>query len=247
MWAPDVYEGAPTPVTAFLAVAPKALGFLVLLRVLTTVFAPSFAHWSIVLTALSILTMTLGNLTAISQASMKRFLAYSSIAQAGYILMGLAVFSELGKNGMIIYLFAYLFTNLGAFAVAALVEERSGNDTIASYAGLSERAPVVAALMTVFLLSLTGIPPLAGFIGKYYVFAAAIEGRFLVLAVAAAINSAIAAYYYFKIIRQMYLVSADQPSFAKTPITTNITLWLMLAGVLALGLFPGPFIKLLVG
>ena len=166
MWAPDVYEGAPTPVTAFLTVAPKALGFAVLMRVLATAFAPLHHMASTILVILSILTMTIGNITAISQNNIKRFLAYSSIAQAGYILMGLAVFSRLGKEGILVYLFAYLFTNLGAFAVVTLVGEQTGSDELQGYAGLSERSPLAAALMTVFLLSLAGLPPFAGFIGK---------------------------------------------------------------------------------
>jgi len=249
MWAPDVYEGAPTPVTAFLTVGPKALGFAVFTRVLITVFSPSFAHWGVVLTALSMLTMTIGNLTAISQTNIKRFFAYSSIAQAGYILMGLAVFSPLGQNAVMIYLFAYLFTNLGAFAVVCLVEGASGKSNISDYAGLSERSPATAFFMTVFLLSLTGIPPLAGFIGKYYVFAAAIEGKAIALAVVAAVNSAVAAYYYFRIIRVMYLVpkAETQPTFGTSPLYPKIVLWLMSAGVVTLGLFPGYFIKLLFG
>lgn len=248
MWAPDVYEGAPTPVTAFLTVAPKALGFAVLMRVLASVFGESYRDWRQVLMWLSILTMTLGNLTAISQTNIKRFLAYSSIAQAGYILMGLAVFpSPLGKDGVLIYLFAYLFTNLGAFAVVSSVGDRTGSDEIASYSGLSERAPVSAALMTVFLLSLTGIPPLAGFLAKYYVFAAAVEARFITLVVVAAVNSAVAAYYYFRVIRTMYLVPADQPALPKPPVSAAAVTWLMAAGVLGIGLFPGFFIKLILG
>ena len=247
MWAPDVYEGAPTPITAFLTVAPKALGFAVLMRVLSTVFGAFYAEWTLVLTALSILTMTIGNLGAISQTNMKRFLAYSSIAQAGYILMGLAVFSQLGKEAVLIYLLAYIFTNLGAFAVAVFVEERTGSEDLASYAGLSKRSPAAAALLTIFLLSLTGIPPLAGFIGKYYVFAAAIEARFITLAVAAAINSAVAAYYYFRVIRLMYLTPATEPSLARPSFSSQAAIWLMFTGVMAVGVFPAFFIKLLFG
>lgn len=242
MWAPDVYEGAPTPVTAFLTVAPKALGFAILIRVLESVFSLSWASWSLVLTILSILTMTIGNLTAISQTNMKRFLAYSSIAQAGYILMGLAVFSLLGRAAIMIYLLAYLFTNLGAFAVVIMVSGQTGSDTIENYAGLSQRSPVAAALLTVFLLSLTGLPPLAGFIGKYYVFAAAIQGKFITLTIVAAINSVIGAYYYFRIIRMMYLVPATAPALAAPSKSIAVTLWLMFAGVVALGIFPAFFL-----
>lgn len=245
MWAPDVYEGAPTPVTAFLTVAPKALGFAVFMRVLATVFTPSWAHWSVLLTTLSILTMTLGNITALSQNNIKRFLAYSSIAQAGYILMGLAVFSDFGRQGVLVYLLAYLFTNLGAFAVATLVGEQTGSEDLAAYAGLSERSPFAAACLTVFLLSLAGIPPLAGFIGKYYVFAAAIQGKFITLTIVAAVNSVIAAYYYFRIIRLMYLVPASGPVLDKTPRPLAVTLGLTFAGVLLVGLFPSFFLSLI--
>ena len=245
MWAPDVYEGAPTPVTAFLTVAPKALGFAVFMRVLSGVFMPSWAHWSLLLTALSMLTMTLGNITALSQNNIKRFLAYSSIAQAGYILMGLAVFSDLGRQGVLVYLLAYLFTNLGAFAVVTLIGEQTGSDDLVAYAGLSERSPAAAAFLTVFLLSLAGLPPFAGFIGKYYVFAAAIQGKFIALTVVAAINSVVAAYYYFRIVRLMYLTPASGPAFPPAPRPLAIALGLLFAGVLLLGLFPGFFLSLI--
>ncbi len=245
LWAPDVYEGAPTPVTAFLTVAPKAVGFAVLMRVLATAFGAHSAVWSFLLTVLSILTMTLGNITAISQTNIKRFLAYSSIAQAGYILMGLAVFNLLGKEAILIYLLAYLFTNLGAFAVVLLVSEQTGNDELSSYAGLSERSPAAAALLTIFLLSLAGLPPFAGFIGKYYVFAAALDGKFITLAIAAAVNSVIAAYYYFRIVRLMYLTPASGPALSAPPRSLAITLWLMFAAVLAIGIFPSYFIHLI--
>lgn len=243
MWAPDVYEGAPTPVTAFLTVAPKALGFAVFMRVLATVFMPSWTHWSVLLAALSMLTMTLGNITALSQNNIKRFLAYSSIAQAGYILMGLAVFSDLGRQGVLVYLLTYLFTNLGAFAVVTLIGKQTGSEDLAAYAGLSERSPAVAAFFAVFLLSLAGIPPLAGFIGKYYVFAAAIQGKFIALTIVAAVNSVVAAYYYFRVIRLMYLVPASAPALASVPRPLVIVLGLMFTGVMLLGLFPGLFLS----
>ena len=247
MWAPDVYEGAPTPVTAFLTVAPKALGFAVLTRVLDTIFWNFQNVWSPVLVILSILTMTIGNITAVSQSNIKRFLAYSSIAQAGYILMGLAVFSHLGRDAVLIYLFAYLLTNLGAFTVVTLVGEETQSDSLDAYAGLSQRSPVAAALLTVFLLSLAGLPPLAGFIGKYYVFAAAIQGHFITLTIFAAINSVIAAYYYFRIIRLMYLTPATGPAFNTPSRALTATLWLLFLGVLALGVFPGFFIIRILG
>lgn len=247
MWAPDVYEGAPTPVTAFLTVAPKAAGFAVLTRVLATTFWNFEGIWSPVLVVLSILTMTVGNITAVSQSNVKRFLAYSSIAQAGYILMGLAVFSYLGRNAILIYLLAYLLTNLGAFTVVMIVGEKTGSDSLDAYAGLSQRSPASAAMLTVFLLSLAGLPPFAGFIGKYYVFAAAIEEKFIVLTIIAAINSVIAAYYYFRIIRLMYLTPAAGPAFSAPSKTLTVALWLLFLSVLAIGVFPGFFITRIVG
>jgi len=247
MWAPDVYEGAPTPVTAFLTVAPKALGFAVLARVLVTAFGHFTNVWSPVLVILSILTMTLGNITAISQSNIKRFLAYSSIAQAGYILMGLAVFSLLGRDAILIYLLAYLLTNLGAFTVVLFVGGETQSDSLDAYAGLSKRSPTAAAMFTVFLLSLAGLPPLAGFIGKYYVFAAAIQGNFIMLAVVAAINSAIAAYYYFRVIRLMYLTPATGPAFPAPSKSLTTALWILFLGVLALGVFPSFFITRILG
>lgn len=239
MWAPDVYEGAPTPVTAFLTVGPKALGFAVMIRLLSGAFSNYFETWSPVLTALSILTMTLGNVIAMGQTNIKRLIAYSSIAQAGYILMGLAVFTKTGLDAVVIYLAAYAFTNLGVFTVIAAVAEQSGDHDLGSYAGLAHRSPLLAASMTVFLLSLAGIPPLAGFIGKFFVFAAAIESGYLMLAIAAAVNSVVAAFYYFRIVKAMYLMN---PAVEKEPVVfavpLKITLGLMLAGTVILGLFP---------
>ncbi len=243
MWAPDVYEGAPTPVTAFLTVGPKALGFAVLIRVLATIFSPLTSEWTPILTLLSILTMTLGNITAISQNNIKRFLAYSSIAQAGYILMGLAVFSSVGLQGVLIYLLAYLFTNLGAFAIVLLVSEATGSEQIEDYAGLSKRSPLIAAFFAVFLLSLTGIPPLAGFIGKFYVFAGAIEAKAFTLAIAAIINSAIAAYYYFRIIRLMYLAPAPQHTVFHPSSSLLLSAGILFVGTVMIGTVPGPFIS----
>ena len=247
MWAPDVYEGAPTPVTAFLTVAPKALGFAVLMRVLSSVFWNFVPVWSPILVILSILTMTVGNITAVSQSNIKRFLAYSSIAQAGYILMGLAVFTTLGNAAILVYLLVYLLTNLGAFAVVTFVGEETRSDSLDAYAGLSQRSPMAAAMLAVFLLSLAGIPPLAGFIGKYYVFAAAIEAKFITLAIVAAVNSVIAAYYYFRVIRLMYLTPATGPTFSSPSRALTIALWAMFLGVLALGIFPGFFITRILG
>ena len=243
MWAPDVYEGAPTPVTAFLTVGPKALGFAVLLRVLHTSFLSLQSEWSYLLAALSMLTMTLGNVIAISQTNVKRLLGYSSIAQAGYILMGLAVSNQTGVTGILIYLVSYVFTNLGAFLCVIAASNHFGTDEIGSYAGFSEKSPFLAFSLTLFLLSLAGIPPLAGFVGKYYVFASAMEGRFFTLAIVAALNSAVAAFYYFKIVRLMYLVPAPNRESLSHPLALILSVLVALAGILAIGFFPSPFIE----
>ncbi len=243
MWAPDVYEGAPTPFTAFLTVGPKALGFAILLRVLHTTFLEFQSEWSYLIAALSIITMTVGNVIAISQTHIKRLLGYSSIAQAGYILMGLAVSNQTGVTGVLVYLVAYAFTNLGAFLCVIAVSNHSGSDEIDSYDGLSEKSPFLAFSLTLFLLSLAGIPPFAGFIGKYFVFASAIEGGFYTLAIAAALNSAVAAFYYFKIVRRMYLV----PAVTTAPLPQSLPLFFLvlvtLAGILVMGILPAPFIE----
>lgn len=244
MWAPDVYTGAPTPVTAFLTVGPKALGFAILLRVLMTSFAPFIYYWSVILAALSALTMTVGNVIAVSQTNIKRLLAYSSIAQAGYILMGVVAASQIGLSGVLIYLVAYALTNLGAFIVVILAANQFGTEDIESYAGLAKRAPFLALALTVFFISLAGIPPLAGYIGKFYVFAGVIQGHFYGLAVIAALNSAVAAFYYFKVVKQMYFAEPKDSVPMAKPLPLMTALVITFAGVLILGVFPVPLIEL---
>lgn len=237
-WAPDVYEGAPTPVAAFLTVAPKSIGFLLICRVLFSAFHNFQTNWSAILVVLSILTMTIGNVIAVSQANAKRLLAYSSVAQAGYILMGLATGSGTGVEAVFIYLIAYIFTNMGAFLTLAAVEESEGSSRIEAFNGLSKRNPFLAACMTIFMLSLAGIPPLAGFIGKWFVFASAIQSKFILLAVLAAVNSAVAGFYYFKIVRAMYLTNSDKHSPVLTSNLAMVCVVITLFGTIAIGLFP---------
>ncbi len=215
-WAPDTYDGAPTPVTAYLSTASKAVGFAVLIRVFVIAFGSFRAEWVPILAGLSILTMTLGNLLAFQQDNVKRMLAYSSVAQAGYILMGLVafvttdLFSDVnllpmnGINGVMIYLFAYLFTNVGAFMVVMAVEEHTGSTQIEEYRGLYRRSPALALAMLVFLLSLTGIPLTGGFVGKFYVFGAAVQRQYFWLVGFGAINVAIGAGYYLRIASAMF-------------------------------------------
>jgi NADH-quinone oxidoreductase subunit N len=244
MWAPDVYQGAPTPVAAFLTVAPKALGFAIFARVLFYAFPAFQANWAPLLGWLAIITMTFGNILAVSQFDMKRLLAYSSIAQAGYILVGLAVpGSTLGLQAVLIYAVTYLFTNMGAFFTVLIIEQNLGVNDIGAYAGLSKRSPLLALCMTLFLLSLAGIPPFAGFIGKVYIFAAAVEGKAIALAVVVALNSAVAAYYYFKVVRSMYLTEGETNEPFTHPLPAKIAVGITLAGVILIGLFPASLIR----
>jgi proton-translocating NADH-quinone oxidoreductase chain N len=249
-WVPDAYEGAPTPITAFLSTASKAAGFAILMRVFTIAMGWAQPQWVALLTAVSIVTMTLGNLAALRQSNVKRLLAYSSIAQAGYILIGVAaVLAEpdatfTGYNGVLFYLFAYLFTNVGAFAVVIAIENATGSSELASYAGLVRRAPLLATLLFFFLISLAGIPPTGGFLGKFFVFGAAIQQQMWVLLAIAAVNSVIAAFYYLNVVRHMFLMPSPEDS---APITVDAPLTgaILLAGVvtLLLGLIPGPVIN----
>ncbi|NUP90165.1 MAG: hypothetical protein HUU25_10130, partial [Candidatus Sumerlaeia bacterium] len=191
------------------------------------------------------LTMTVGNVLALLQTSVKRLLAYSSIAQAGYVLMGLAVMREtpLGMQGALIYLLAYLFMNLGAFAVVIAVSNALGSDEMDEFGGLAKRSPGAAAALTVFLLSLTGIPPMAGFVGKFVLFAAVIEAQFYALALIAAVNSVVAAFYYFRIVRAMYLEPAGSAEPVPGAPALRLAVALTLAGTLAVGLWPAPFLS----
>lgn len=221
-WCPDAYQGAPTPVTALLSVAPKAAGFGLLLRfffggMTTTLAGPwdlaGSIDWAPVLMLVSVATMTIGNLAAITQVDMKRLLAYSSIAHAGYMLMGVVALSANGARGVMVYLLVYLFMNLGAFLVVTLIHQREGTFDLRDYPGMFKRQPVLTLAMAIFLLSLMGIPPLTGFMGKLYVFAAVIEQgpRLWWFAVVGAVNAAIAAWYYARVMRVMVIDESDEP------------------------------------
>lgn len=251
-WAPDTYEGAPTPVTTFLSTVSKATGFAILIRVFLVALGPLQPQWTAILATVSVLTMTLGNLTAIRQTNIKRMLAYSSIAQAGYILIGLAAVAALagpaaqtfsGINGVMIYLMAYLVTNVGAFAVVIAIEQRSGKVEIKDYAGLIRRTPWLAVALFIFLLSLAGIPPTAGFMGKLFVFGAAVQAQMILLAVIGALNAVVSAFYYLNVVRYMFFVPAEADA---EPIEVSRTLQgaVLLTGFLTLliGLLPGPLI-----
>ncbi|MDP2942496.1 MAG: NADH-quinone oxidoreductase subunit N [Candidatus Omnitrophota bacterium] len=242
MWVPDAYQGAPTPIAAFISSGPKAIGFAILIRIFLKNFFPLFPNWVDIITVISILTMTAGNLIAISQDNIKRMLGYSSIAQAGYILIGFAVGTPLGVEGSLLYILAYVLMNLGAFGCVVLVSNSIKSDEIKDYAGLYKKDPAIAFMLTLFLLSLAGIPPLAGFLGKFLVFAAAIESRFILLAVAGVINSVVALYYYVRVVKFMYLDEPRTFEAQPRPISLQIALIVALAGILIVGLFPLPFL-----
>ncbi len=255
-WTPDVYEGAPVTVTAFLAVASKAAGFAILIRFFYVTFFDSMIDvgkwislphfdWSLVIAVLSVLTMTLGNLVAVWQDNLKRMLAYSSIAHAGYILMGLVVMSDLGLSAMLMYFLVYFFMNLGAFYIVMVVADRIGSEHIDDYRGLGKRAPIIAVALTVFLVSLTGLPPLAGFIGKWMLFSAVVEANFIWLAIIGVINSAISLYYYARVFRNMYLrepLDGDSSPITFSPLVIVTAIIFIVPNIL-FGVYFGPLIS----
>ena len=223
MWSPDVYEGAPIPITAFLSVASKAAGFALFLRFFYTGFnTPEILQsidWGLLLAIVSALTMSVGNLAALPQRNVKRLLAYSSIAHGGYLLMGAVLLTSEGLGAIVFYLIVYLFMNLGAFYVVVLIANESGSEMIEGYRGLSSRAPLVAGAMAIFLFSLTGIPPFAGFFGKWLLFNAVISKGLYWLAFIGLLNSVVSLYYYVRIIKAMYFEAAEDTdifSFSKS-------------------------------
>lgn len=241
-WAPDVYEGAPTPVAGFLSTASKAAGFAVLARVLLIAFPDLNLQWGAVLSALAVATMTLGNLLALAQRNIKRMLAYSSIAHAGYALIGVVATSQFGLGSMIFYLIAYLVTNLAAFGVVQTVGRITCSDEIASYAGLSRRAPGVSFAMLVAFLSLAGMPPLGGFVTKVFVFYAAVNANLVWLAVIGVLNSIIGLYYYLTVLKVVYLYrSEDEDKPLPVPRSYALALSVLTLGVVLVGTLFGPW------
>jgi NADH-quinone oxidoreductase subunit N len=245
MWTPDVYEGSPTPVAGFMSVGAKAAGFAALLRVLVMSLGAWQADWMPVLAVLSALTMIVGNVVALVQTNLKRMLAYSSIAHAGYILMGVAAGRSGGLEAVTFYLLVYAFTNIGAFAVLTVVARREGEDqTFGRYAGVGRRHPWLAAAMALFMLSLTGIPPTGGFWGKYYLFLAAVNGGLVWLAIVGVVTSVISAFFYLRVIVDMTMREpVHQPPERIYPAVVT-TLAVTALGTLALGLWPGPWLQL---
>ena len=239
MWAPDVYEGAPTPVTAFLSVGSKAASFAMLLRIFLEGLPSLNTDWRLLFEALSIVTMTAGNIAALTQSSIKRMLAYSSIAHAGYLLIGVVAGTPRGIAAMLIYLAVYSFMQLGAFAVVVLMRRRDViGDELKDLSGLYLRQPFAAFAMLIFMLSLGGIPPTAGFMGKFWLFSAAIDAGYYWLAVIGVLNSAISLYYYVRVVVFMYLKKEIAGSHPVTSPALAFTLAAAVAATLVLGVYP---------
>lgn len=246
MWVPDVYEGAPTPITAYLSVASKAAGFAVILRVFYSAFGDpvSTANWAMIFAALAATSMTLGNVVAIAQTNIKRMLAYSSIAHAGYIMVGLAAISTLGRSGVLFFLAGYTLANLGAFIAIIAISNKTGSDSIADYSGMARRAPAISFVLAFCLISLIGIPPTVGFMAKFYIFNAAIQQNLLWLVIIAVINSVISAYYYLRVVKVMYTGEPASNEPIPSSIPLRVTLAITSLGVLALGIYPSLVIRL---
>ncbi|HLD35119.1 MAG TPA: NADH-quinone oxidoreductase subunit N, partial [Planctomycetota bacterium] len=287
MWCPDVYEGAPTEITAFLSVAPKAAGFAIIIRFFFGMIpaipelsisnsAQFQGYWQTILAVISVLTMTVGNLAALHQTNLKRLLAYSSIAHAGYILMGLVILTTSGIQAIVLYLPIYLFMNMGAFFVVYIIEHRSdhepllgrserqtGRVDISEYEGLGWRMPFLGVMMAIFLFSLVGLPPLAGFIGKFYLFAAVIDAHWYILAVLGVLNGVVSLYYYARIVRAMWLnvpsdssvipasafgetsPSGGQSGIQSVGLFNTILLLIFVIPVLVLGIWWTPLIQVI--
>ena len=240
IWAPDVYEGAPTPVTAFLAVGSKVAGVAVLLRVLYTALMPMQEVWIGVLCGIAAITMIFGNLAAIPQKNIKRLMAYAGIGSAGYIFMALAAASKLGAGATIYYLAAYLFSTIGAFLVIVLVANSTGGERIEDFNGLARKEPYLAATAFIGLMSLAGVPPLGGFIGKFYLLAAIIEQKNYLLAFLGAVMAAVTLYYLVLVIKAMYMREPANYDRINVSLGMKLALTVCNIGVIYLGIYPGP-------
>lgn len=242
-WTPDVYQGAPTPITAFISTASKAAGFTVLLRVMVIVFPEIEIEWTTIVAGLAVATMTVGNLLALAQSNIKRLLAYSSIAHAGYAMIGIVALSSLGAASMVFYLVAYVVTNLAAFGVVILVARTTGTDDIQAYSGMSRRSPWLALAMLVAMLSLGGMPPLAGFVAKVYVFAAAVQSGLIWLAFVGVINAIIGLYYYLTVLKVVYLYRSDQEDVPiRVPSGSALALGVCSLAILVIGTLSAPWL-----
>ena len=244
-WAPDVYEGAPTSIAAFISAGPKAAGFAAFLRIFMEAFQNLQSEWIVAVIILAALTMTVGNLVAIAQRNIKRMLAYSSIAHAGYILVGLAAANKDGISSAMFYLLVYCVMNIGAFGVVILARTEDGESLmISDYAGLGFKKPLLALFMTVMLLSLAGFPPTAGFVGKFYIFRSAVEAGQIWLVIIGAINTAISAFYYLRVVVTMYMREPEaELDFLAYPRLLIVALTLAAIGVVLIGILPSYFLS----
>jgi len=251
MWVPDVYEGAPTPITAYLSVASKAAGFAVILRVFFVALgSPDWLslNWGMLFAILSAITMTVGNVVAILQSNIKRMLGYSSIAQAGYLMVGLATVGmavgndAVGQSGLLFFLMSYAVTNLGAFIAVIAISNKIDSDSIGDYTGMGKRAPLLAAALTLCLISLIGLPPTAGLIAKIYIFSGAVQHGLLWLVIVAVINSCVSAFYYLRVVKVMWLGSPASEEKVPSSWALRTALALCCLFVLLLGIVPGGFV-----
>jgi NADH-quinone oxidoreductase subunit N len=246
MWTPDVYEGAPTTITAFMATGVKAAGFSALIRVFFSALPAFRPDWTSIMWVICVATMTLGNIVAISQTNIKRMLAYSSIAHAGYILVAFVAGNDLGTSGILFYLMTYAFMNIGAFTVVILLGKKGEENTLINdYAGIGFKYPLLAASMTIFLLSMAGIPPLGGFMAKLYIFSAAVKSKFYWLAILGVLNSAVSVYYYLRVTVLMYFRESEREitGLQFSPASV-LALILAVIGTLYLGIFPANVLSL---
>ncbi len=245
MYLPDMYQGAPTPVVAFMAGAAELAGAAVLVRVVWMALPGLRVDWALLFWVLAVLTMTIGNIVAIVQTNIKRMLAYSTIAHMGYVLIGLVAGSRLGVSAVLFYSLAYALMTIGAFAVVILIARvKASGDEIEDFAGLAQRSPLAAFTMLVFLLSLTGIPPTAGFVGKFYLFAAAVEAGYIWLVLIAVINSAISLFYYMRVVMAMYMRESPAGGLTLSPsLALHAAILLAALGTVLLGVYPGPVME----
>lgn len=246
-WSPDVYEGAPTPITAFISTSSKAAGFAVLVRFMLAAFPAIESYWTLLLAVLAAVTMTLGNVLAIPQQNIKRLLAYSSIAHAGYAMIGLVALTTFGAASLVFYIAGYVITNLAAFTVVILFARSTGSDQISDYAGLSRRSPGLALALLVALLSLAGMPPLVGFVAKFYVFAAAVQSGWIWLAFVGVLNAIVGLYYYMTILKVVYLYrSEDENKAIAIPLPYGVALALCVVVIIVIGTVSGPWLDVAV-
>jgi len=254
-WTPDVYEGAPITITAFLSVASKAAGFALLIRFIKVTFLQSSVNgywqllpaidWKLILVAIAVLTMTLGNFAALWQDNLKRMLAYSSIAHAGYMLTGIAVLSNQGLVSVLVYFAIYAFTNLGAFLIIMLISNKIGSEDIEDFNGLGYASPFLGVCFAIFLISLTGLPPMGGFVGKLYLFIALLDAKMFTVAVIMVLNSVVSLYYYIRVLKHMFIKKplGDTPVEIKTSFANAVVVLALAAPVLILGLYFTPLVE----